>query len=242
MVNGFTNWKDATTKFAKHESRDFHKACAEALSSTVDIGDILNKQAVTEKQANREYLLKVLTTVRFLAQQGLALRGDGDECDTNVHQLLLLRGEDFPSMAKFMERKQLKYSSHEVQNEFLSIMALQMLREIAANLQLAVFYAVMMDETTDKANKEQVVLVFRWVDDALVAREFVGLYLTDSIRSEALVAVIKDTQLRMNLKIEHCRGQCYDGASSMSGAKKGAAKMLCGRALCYFYRLLRPCT
>ena len=74
LVNGFMNWKDATTKFAKHESSDFHKACAEALSSTVDIGDIhvLNKQAVTEKQANQEYLLKVLSTVRFLARQGLA--------------------------------------------------------------------------------------------------------------------------------------------------------------------------
>ena len=66
---------------------------------------------------------------------------------------------------------------------------------------------MMVDETTDKANKQQVVLVFRWVDDALVAHEeFIGLYLTDSIRFEALVAVIKDTLLRMNLKIEHCRG------------------------------------
>ena len=227
LSKGFRNWKDATTKFAKHESSDFHKACAEALSSTIDVGDMLNKQAVTEKQANREYLLKVLSTVRFLARQGLALRGDGDECDSNVHQLLLLRGEDFPSMTKFMERKQLKYTSHEVQNEFLSIMALQVLREIAASLQSAVFYTVMVDETTDKANKEQVVLVFRWVDDLLVAHEeFVGLYLTDSITSEALVGVTKDTLLRMNLKIEHCRGQCYDGASSMSGAKKEVAKVL----------------
>ena len=227
LVNGFTNWKDATTKFAKHESSDFHKACAEALSSTVDIGDMLNKQAVSEKQANREYLLKVLSSVRFLARQGLAFRGDGDECDSNIHQLLRLHGEDFPAMAKFMERKQLKYSSHEVHNEFLSIMALQVLREIATSLQSAVFYAVMVDETTDKANKEQVVLVFRWVDDALVAHEeFAGLYLTDSITSEALVAVIKDTLLRMNLKIEHCRGQCYDGASAMCGAKKGVAKVL----------------
>ena len=202
LVNGFTNGKDATTKFTKHESSNFHKACAEALSSTVDIGDMLNKQAVTEKQANREYLLKVLSTVLFLAQQDLAFRGDGDECDSNIHQLLFLRGEDFPSMSKFMERKQLKYSSHKVQNEFLSIMALQVLREVAASLQSAIFYAVMVDETTDKVNKEQVVLVFRWVDDALVVREeFVGLYLTDSITSKALVAVIKDTLLRMNLKI-----------------------------------------
>ena len=30
----------------------------------------------------------------------------------------------------------------------------------------------------------------------------------------------------MNLKVEHCRGQCYDGASSMSGVRNGVAKVL----------------
>ena len=30
----------------------------------------------------------------------------------------------------------------------------------------------------------------------------------------------------MNLKIENCRGQCYDGAANMTGAKKGAATQL----------------
>ena len=49
LTDGFTNWKNATVKFAKHEHSDFHKACTEALSSTVDIRDMLNKQAVTEK-------------------------------------------------------------------------------------------------------------------------------------------------------------------------------------------------
>ena len=69
----------------------------------------------------------------------------------------------------------------------------------------------MVDLITDKENNEQIVLVFRWVDDAFVAHEgFVRLYLTGSITFKALVAVIKDTLARLNLKIQHCRGQCYD--------------------------------
>ena len=85
----------------------------------------------------------------------------------------------------------------------------------------------MLDETTDKANKEQVVFIIWWVDDNLVAHEeFIGLYQTASITSEALVCLIKDVLMRMNLKLKHCRGQCYDGASAMSGAKKGVAKRL----------------
>ena len=72
----------------------------------------------------------------FLARQGLSLRGSGDESDSNLLQLLLLRTDDFPALANYLERKQLKYVSHDVQNEFLSIMALQVLREITANLQI----------------------------------------------------------------------------------------------------------
>ena len=227
LEKGFTNWKDGTRSFSKHESCDFHKVCAAALASTVDVGDMLSRQAASEKRVNREYLLKVLSTVRFLARQGLALRGDGDEVDSNLHQLLVLRGEDYSAMSKFLERQQLKYTSPEVQNELLSIMALQIFRNVAANIQTAVHYTVMVDETTDQSNKEQVVLVLRWVDEALdVHEEFIGLYATSSTTAESLVSIIKDTLLRMNLKIEHCRGQCYDGASAMSGAKKGVAKIL----------------
>ena len=40
------------------------------------------------------------------------------------------------------------------------------------------------------------------------------------------MCLIRDVLLRMNLKVEHCCGQRYDGASSMSGAKKGVAKKL----------------
>ena len=85
LVKGFTNWKDATLCFSRHESCDFHKVCTAALASTVDVGDTLSQQAAAEKKANREYLLKLLSSVQFLARQELALRGDGDEADANLH-------------------------------------------------------------------------------------------------------------------------------------------------------------
>ena len=36
----------------------------------------------------------------------------------------------------------------------------------------------------------------------------------------------KDTLCRMNLPLSKLRGQCYDGASAMSGAKSGVAKKI----------------
>lgn len=49
--------------------------------------------------------------------------------------------------------------SHENQNEMLKIMAMNVLRKVASDLQMADFYAIMMDECTDISNKEQVIYV-----------------------------------------------------------------------------------
>jgi len=92
---------------------------------------------------------------------------------------------------------------------------------------------VMIDETTDLSNTEQVVLVFQWVDDVLsVHEEFTGLYQTDSIAVASLLKIIEDTLLRLNLKFEMCCGQCYDGASVMSGIKNGVAKRISDKEPC----------
>jgi len=68
VIKGFTNWKDATRVFIKHESCDFHKQAVAALANKADIGEMLSKQHALEKISN---LLKVLSSLRFLAGQGL---------------------------------------------------------------------------------------------------------------------------------------------------------------------------
>ena len=86
---------------------------------------------------------------------------------------------------------------------------------------------IMADEVTDASNREQVIVCLRWTDEQFEAREeFIGLHKVDQIDSDTIFAVSKDTLLRMNLKIENCRGQCYDGAANMTGAKKGVAIQL----------------
>ena len=103
-----------------------------------------------------------------------------------------------------LEKKHFKYTSHEIQNELLCIMAQQNLRTIIHELK-STFYTIMIDETTDASNSEQVVIVIRYVgDDLSVHEEFIGLYQTDSLQARSLAAIIKDTLLRLNLKIEYC--------------------------------------
>ena len=56
----------------------------------------------------------------------------------------------------------------------------------------------------------------RWVDENLIPHEeFIGLHAIPDTSADEIVAIIKVILLRMNLRIENARGQCYDGASSM---------------------------
>ncbi len=45
------------------------------------------------------------------------------------------------------------------------ILALTILREIGDSIRAASYYTLMADEVTDSANREQVVIPLRWIDD-----------------------------------------------------------------------------
>jgi len=106
-------------------------------------------------------------------------------------------------------------------------MALCVLRKISANLAKANFFCIMCDECTDAANREQLVVCIRWVDRYLEAHEeFIGLYQLENIEANTIVSTIRDMLKRLNLPMHKCRGQCYDGASTMRGPRSGVAKQL----------------
>jgi len=130
-VKGFNNWKDATTLFKKRQDSDVHKEAMEKLyilpRTTKDIGESLSQTHAKEKKQNRQYLLKVLQNVRFIARQGLPLQGDGIEENSNFIQLLKLRAEDDSRILDYMSKKTDKYTSATVVNEMLQIMALAIL-------------------------------------------------------------------------------------------------------------------
>ena len=229
LSTGFSNWKDATVAFKKHQLSACHSAVDVMITipaTTRDIGEQLSQIHSQEKATNRRMFLKILSSIRYLARQGLALRGDGDEHNGNFLQLLKLK-EDHPAMIDWLKRKANKYTSHQSQNGILRIMAMNVLREVAHSLQQSPFITLMMDETTDISNKEQSVMVLRWVSEDLeVNEEFLGLYHVPSIDAATLTIAAKDTLCRMNLPLSKLRGQSYDGASAMSGAKSGVAKRI----------------
>ena len=64
-----------------------------------------------------------------------------------------------------------------------------------------------------------------------------------TIEADQIITVIKDVLLRINLRVEDARWQCYDGASIMSGSKSGVPTQFqllnrkCLYTHCYGYTL-----
>ena len=71
------------------------------------------------------------------------------------------------------------------------------------------------------------VLVLRWIDDNLNPHEdFIGLYEIPFVEANVIVSTISGALIRMNLTLSKVRGQCYDGASNMSGLRNGVARQI----------------
>ena len=161
---GYCNWKDATSAFKKHQESKTHCEAVEAMitlpNTTSDVGELLSKAHKEEKELARDMLRSILSSVRYLARQGLALRGD-DDAESNLIQLLQLRAEDNPQLVLWLQRSSRKYTSHENQNEMLEIMAHHVLGKILGCMQQSPFLAIMLDETTDALNKEQLTVVMQ---------------------------------------------------------------------------------
>ncbi|XP_062502108.1 zinc finger MYM-type protein 1-like [Corticium candelabrum] len=93
-----------------------------------------------------------------------------------------------------------------------------------ANIHSSPFIAVTVDEATDKANKEQLTIVVRWInEDFVVSKEFLELYCLSAIDAQSIVEAMKDAFLRFQIPLAKLRGQCYDVCSTMAGVKAGVA-------------------
>ena len=88
-------------------------------------------------------------------------------------------------------------------------MANSIIRKVSSRIQGS-FFTVMIDETTDMGNVEQVVAISYSMGRQYLIyphEEFIALYKTESVHVKVLVEIINDCLLHLNLKLEHCRRQ-----------------------------------
>ena len=108
ITKGFTNWKDATDCFRRHEQSKCHLESMELMvtlpHSVQDIGEVLSSAHAQGKSMNRKTFIKILQNIQYLVRQGIALRGHDDN-ESNFLQLFKLRGHDNHNMNNWLEKK-----------------------------------------------------------------------------------------------------------------------------------------
>ena len=133
-----------------------------------------------------------------------------------IFQLLIMKSKEFPELKVWLEKKQGKFVTHDVQNEILTIMSNSVLRSLLKKIEGNI-YSTMCDEYTDCSNHEQLTFCLRWVEALKAHETFLGFYEIPDIKSSTIVSVIKEILTRYQLSMENFRGQCYDGASNILG-------------------------
>ncbi len=220
---GFNNWKKAKQRFKEHEHCQMHREACMKLQSCQQpsVAAQLSNQLLIDQKYRREMLMKVLSSLRFLLQQGLPIRGHKEE-DSNLIQLLKCRSEDVHGLHRWLDDG--KYLSHDIINE---MMAHEVLRSILADVKGAKWFALIADETRDISGAEQFAVSLRWVDSCyIVYEDLIGMVQVDQTDAATLSSTLKDVLIRCGLPLSNCRGQTYDGASNMSGHLSGVATRL----------------
>ena len=226
--HGFNNWKKGPEKFKIHESSLTHR---EAVMKWKSLGrpsllEQFSAETVRLQHIRRSGLLKQLSALKFLLQQGLAVRGHKD-IQGNLFQLLRVWASDNPDINVWLENK--KYMSADIVNELITIMGQSVLRTLLGSIRQAspAWFSVLADEATDVVNREQFNVSIRWVNDEyIVSEEPIGLFCLPDTTASTLTSVLKDILIRCSLPLGLCRGQAYDGAANMQGKRKGLSTMI----------------
>ena len=232
-IDGFCNWKKAISRFQEHESSTCHSTATtyeSIVPSCQTVPATLDKVAHKNMASNRKALIKIIETLLYLGRQGSALRGHIEQ-ESNFRQLLELRAVDVPELRAWLDKPERsdKYTSHDPQNEILQLAANSIVRDIVSEVKggKCHWFSLIADEYSDVANKEQLSINVRWIDDNLDPHEdFLGFYEIPNIKSETIYKALTDALLRADLPIRNMRGQCYDGASNMLGKNSGVAKRI----------------
>ena len=137
----------------------------------------LKEQLMSQKEKNRDCLLKIVQSISYLSCQGIALHKDEQDEESNFMPLCHLQAEGYEMLQKWIDKS---YDKHMSLNEILQIMALKVLHGIASDIAESGYYSIMADQSTDASNIEQLVIYIHCVDKMTVH----GIYWSDASRSD----------------------------------------------------------
>lgn len=219
---GFSNWKHGAQRMKSHLKSTLHLDCAEALNAgNINVSQ-LSTYYLKQMMDNRTALRKIFSTLQILAKQGLPVRGDKNDEKSNFIAFIKGRAEDVEESQSWLKRDGYKWLHHETLNEIFDLIATTVFLEIMEEIRKAEYFSILLDETSDVSRTEQVSVCLRVVSQNLILNEyFIGFFTVKDIKAKTLFDLVNEIIASHSLSLSKLRGQCYDGATNVSGNISG---------------------
>lgn len=202
-------------------------------NSGQEVSTLVNE---SQLQRNRYYVSSIVDVIKFLVTNELPLRGDmenGTENDATCGLFLQLfsytmkKDEKLASIIPTIP-KTATYTSTEIQNEVIGILATMTQEAIASKVNNSdvPYFTIKVDGMKDAVGAENIAIVLHAVQKGKPFEHVLHISTTTDLRADALTKVIIDTLTDAKLDPNCILAQCYDGASVMAGNYGGVQKIL----------------
>lgn len=195
-----------------------------------DIHTQVNNQHREIVLKNRAVLASIIKCLLFCAQQNIALRGHGSE-EGNFMALIKFHSQHDQVLKHHLATapRNARYLSPKIQNELINACAEVLRADIVADCNNAGMFALLADECTDVATREQISLCVRFIDRSTAVKireEFLGFVLAPRTTGAALTRTFLQALQDYGIYIDNMRAQSYDGAPNMSGIHNGVQALV----------------
>ncbi|XP_058202792.1 uncharacterized protein LOC131317246 [Rhododendron vialii] len=251
---GFINWNVVFDAFSMHvggpNSPHFNAVnyCDDLMNVGRHIDKVMNAQSSEDIQKNKLRLMAMIESIGWLTLQGCALRGHDESVDSknrgNFIELIKFEGKlDDNIVDVVLEKapKNAKYISPLIQKEILHIFGNKVRKKICEEVRDAKF-CILVDEAKDASNREQMVIVLRFVDiQGFLQERFFHIVHVKNTTALTLKKEISDVLTRYNLDIHNILVDMFTATIKVLGMmfEKGSSNSIRGEAKGITYLLCR---
>ncbi|KAF0298378.1 repressor of the inhibitor of the protein kinase [Amphibalanus amphitrite] len=204
----------------------------------VDVADIQDKAAASERDNNRRVLMRLLRCIEHMGRLGQPLRGHRDSGQPPAGgaapayeqgafratlQLMADCGDQTIQRHLAKAGRNATYISPHIQNELIGCVDAVMKDAVVREVQAAEFFSLLADETTDISSKEQLSVCLRYVqpDSSCVRERLLWFEEVPDLTGAGLASQLLGVLAKHNIDKDKMVGQGYDGAAAMSGKERG---------------------
>ncbi|XP_019056423.1 PREDICTED: zinc finger MYM-type protein 1-like [Tarenaya hassleriana] len=238
VTDGFSSW-NKTERLSAHvdDVNSFHnnarKKYDDLMRQDQSIVHAMHKQSDITRNEYRIRLNASISSSRFLLKQGLPFRGhdESENSDNkgNFLELVKYTAEQNDVVSKVLLKNAPGNSqmvSPTIQKDIVQCFAEQITQDIIQEIGHDVF-GLLVDESSDVSDKEQMAVVFRFVDkNGIVKERFIELIHVKETSALSLKSAIDSLFAKYGLSLKQIRGQGYDGASNMKGEFNGLRSLI----------------